>query len=81
MVKPSKILITGIKHIYVSSFYKPHKHDEYSLKELWSSVEKIPQNSHVWILGDFNLPDMNWSTGHHQTHALSKNCMTLSLKT
>ena len=24
-------------------------------------IEKIPQNSHIWILGDFNLPDMNWS--------------------
>jgi len=34
----SKVLITGIKHIYVTSFYKPHEHDEYWLKELWSSV-------------------------------------------
>jgi len=57
----SKISITGIKDIYVSLFYNPHEHDEYSLKELLSSVEKIPQNSHIWILGDFNLPDMNWS--------------------
>jgi len=57
----SKFSITGIKDIYVSSFYKPHEHNGHSLKELWSSVEKIPQNSHIWILGDFNLPDMNWS--------------------
>jgi len=57
----SKNSITGIKDIYVSSFYKPHEHDEHSLKELWSSVGKIPQNSHIWIPGYFNLPDMNWS--------------------
>lgn len=57
----SKISITGIKDIYVSSFYKPQENDEHSLTELWSSVVKIPQSSHIWILGDFNLPEMNWS--------------------
>jgi len=61
----SKNSITGIKYIYVSSLYKPHEHDEHSLKELWSSVEKIPQNSYIWILGDFNPPNMNWSNESH----------------
>jgi len=44
----SKIPITGKKDIYVSSFYKPREHDEHSLKELWSSVGKIPQSSHMY---------------------------------
>jgi len=58
----SKISITGLKDIYVSSFYKPHEDDDHSLKELWTSISKVPKNSHIWIFGDFNLPNMDWQT-------------------
>lgn len=58
----TKISISGLKDIFVSSFYKPHEHDEHSLKELWTSISKIPKNSHIWIFGDFNLPNMDWQT-------------------
>ena len=56
-----KISINGIRLIYVSSFYKPHENDEKSLTELWKAVKMIPQNSTIWIFGDFNMPDFDWS--------------------
>lgn len=57
----AKITIKGVKSIYVSSFYKPHEGDEQSLLELWQSVKKIPKDSTIWILGDFNMPDIDWT--------------------
>ena len=57
----AKITIKGVRSIYVSSFYKPHENDEKSLSELWKSIKKIPSNSMTWILGDFNMPDIDWS--------------------
>ena len=45
----------------MSPFYKPHENDEKSLSELWKSIKKVPTNSITWILGDFNMPDIDWS--------------------
>ena len=56
-----KITIPGVRSIYVAAFYKPHEDDKSSLNELWLSLKQIPQNSTIWLLGDFNLPDIDWS--------------------
>ena len=56
-----KMTIKGVKDIYVGSYYKPTENDEDSLLELWSSLSKIPQNSIIWLLGDFNLPCIDWT--------------------
>ena len=45
----------------MSSFYKPLGNDEKSLSELWKLVKKIPKNSMICILGDFNMLELNWS--------------------
>ena len=37
--------------------------------ELEKSLSKIPQNSHIWALGDFNLPNIDW-----QTEQITPNC-------
>ena len=50
-----KMTIKGVKDIYVGSFYKPTENDENSLLELWSSLSKIPENSIIWLLGDFHM--------------------------
>ena len=49
-----------IKYNDVSSFYSPNEHDEHSLRITVISGENS-QNSQMWILGDFNVPEMNWS--------------------
>ncbi|XP_053389502.1 uncharacterized protein LOC123526856, partial [Mercenaria mercenaria] len=70
----SKITLTGIKNIYVGAYYKPHELDELSLSELWSSLSKIPKDSIIWLLGDFNMPDINWVN-----ETLKPNCKNRSL--
>ena len=54
--------IKGVKDIYVGSFYKPTENDENSLLHLWSTLSKIHENSIIWLLGDFNLPFIDWRT-------------------
>ena len=54
--------IKGVKDIYLGSFYKPTENDENSLLELWTSLSKIPENSIIWLLGDFNVPCIDWRT-------------------
>ncbi|XP_060581061.1 uncharacterized protein LOC132737744 [Ruditapes philippinarum] len=58
----AKMSLKGFKDIYISSFYKPNEKDEIPLNELWSSIKKIPKNSIVWVLGDFNMSSIDWST-------------------
>jgi len=77
----SKMSITGSKDIYVSLFYKPHEHDEHSMKELWSSVEKIHKTVTYGFLKVLISQTWIGRMSHHQTHADSKICMTISLKT
>ena len=58
----SKISLPGIRNIFLGSFYKPHELDSDSLNELWLSLNKIPKDSIIWLLGDFNLPDIDWDS-------------------
>lgn len=51
-----------MKNIYVSSFYKPKENDSDSLDGLRASLSKIPTSSLIWVLGDFNLPHIDWDT-------------------
>ena len=72
----AKLSIKGIRDIYISSFYKPNENDEESLNELWASIKQIPQNSTIWILGDFNMPSIDWSS-----EALTETCRYRNLYT
>lgn len=70
----SKISLPGFRNIFVGAFYKPHELDDESLSELWLSLGKIPKDSIVWLLGDFNMPDINWVN-----ETLKPNCKNRSL--
>ena len=47
------------------SFHRPHHGisllDKQCLNELDLSVSKLPNNCHIILAGDFNLPDVEWS--------------------
>ena len=46
------------------AFYRPSNNDLKCLQELAKSLEKLEDLSNisrVLLLGDFNLPDMDWS--------------------
>ena len=65
----AKLDIPGLKNVFVCSFYKPNENDQKSIDELEKSLSKIPRTSHIWALGDFNLPNIDW-----QTEQIIPNC-------
>ncbi|XP_077997350.1 uncharacterized protein LOC144450581 [Glandiceps talaboti] len=56
------IQLKGLKPLYIGAFYRPPSTDSTYITELQKSLGKKPAHAHVWLLGDFNLPDINWDT-------------------
>ena len=53
--------LLGSKSALIGAYYKPHELDEHSLTELSKSLTLVNQsNSQIWLLGDFNLPKIDW---------------------
>ena len=47
--------------LFVGAYYRPRKDDLEGLQELQESVSKVIKHSeNIWILGDFNLPNLHW---------------------
>ncbi|KAJ8019402.1 hypothetical protein HOLleu_42043 [Holothuria leucospilota] len=44
------------------AFYRSQKTGTDYLRLLEDSLRQIPSNASIWLLGDFNLPDINWDT-------------------
>ena len=58
----AKVDIPGLKSVLVGSFYKPKVNYPDSLRGLRDSLSEIPRSSLIWLLGDFNLPQIDWDT-------------------
>ena len=57
-----KIQVIGASHLYVGAFYRPSDISNPGyLSHLDASLSLIPEGAHVWIGGDFNLADINWT--------------------
>ena len=58
------IKIQGSKDVTIGAFYRsPQFGDTYDYKnELRESINKMKRknNEHIWLAGDFNLPDIDW---------------------
>ena len=53
--------LAGSKSVLIGAYYKPHESDQASFEELIKSLTLVNQtNSTVWLLGDFNLPKIDW---------------------
>ena len=56
--------IQGSKDVTIGAFYRsPQFGDTYDyMNELRESINKIKRtnNEHIWLAGDFNLPDIDW---------------------
>ena len=48
--------------VYVGAFYRPQSAGADCVRELGVSLSKIPLGASIWLLGDFNLPDVDWDT-------------------
>ena len=56
----ASIHIKTCKPIYVGAFYRSQSTDTSYMEHLQESLDKLPNHAHVWLMGDFNLPDVNW---------------------
>ena len=49
----------GSKSFLLGAYYKPHEFDQYSLDELSKSLDMVKQTSNIWLIGDFNMPEVD----------------------
>jgi hypothetical protein len=63
-----QVKMRGSRPLYICSLYlSPASQRPGCLQEFDASLQKIPKGSHIWVGGDFNLPDIDW-----QTHAVKQ---------
>ena len=58
-----KVKVKGSSGLYIGSFYRPpDKNKPEYLQQLHKLLNKIPtdKGTHLWLGGDFNLPDITW---------------------
>ena len=47
----------------IGASYKPHEFDQHSLDEWSKSLDMVKQtSSNIWLMGDFNLPKVDWQS-------------------
>ena len=56
-----KLQIQGCRSLFVGSFYRPPNSNVEYLQTLDESLSKIDPSKNIWLAGDFNLPDINWT--------------------
>ena len=60
----ASIHMKGSQPVYFGAFYRPDggckEVDLATINQLEQIIQKIPSKSHIWLSGDFNLPDMDW---------------------
>ena len=53
--------LAGSKSVLIGAYYKPHESDQAGFEELIKSLTPVNQtNSTFWLLGDFDLPKVDW---------------------
>ena len=61
----ASIYIKSYPTLYLGAFYRPNHGisllDKQCLNEFDLSISRLPNNCHIILAGDFNLPDVNWS--------------------
>ena len=59
------VYIKSYHTLFLGAFYRPHHGisllDKQCLNELDLSISRLPNNCHIILAGDFNLPDVDWS--------------------
>ncbi|KAK3870887.1 hypothetical protein Pcinc_023913 [Petrolisthes cinctipes] len=57
----TKIQIQGCRTLIIGSFYRPPNSNLEYLQTLDDCLSKIDPSKNIWLAGDFNLPDINWT--------------------
>ena len=57
-----QVKIKGAKDLYIGSFYRPpSKIQPTYLEDIRTVMKDIPAGAHIWLAGDFNLGDIDWT--------------------
>ena len=57
-----QIKVIGASSLYVGVFYRPPDSDNPDyLPQLDTCLSRIPENAYIWLSGDFNVGDINWT--------------------
>ena len=78
----AKLEIYNNKPPYICSFYRPPSGDVEDLNELDLSIQKITRATNIpnlVIVGDFNLPDINWDNTSVRTPSNYPQCLSSTL--
>ena len=83
----ASIHMKGSQAVYFGAFYRPDagckKTDLDYVYQLDQIMQKIPKTSHVWLAGDFNIPDVDWENVCFKTGgrypAVSKQILEIAL--
>ena len=77
-----KVKIKGQKDLFISSMYRSQTTRPGYFDPLRDCLQKIPQDAHIWLGGDFNLPDIDWPSNSFipcgQYPALSKELLSVT---
>ena len=68
----AKVKIQGSADLYIGSIYRPSDNgDQEYLQHLHSRITRIltDKGAHLWIGGDFNLPDIDWDQENVKPYA------------
>ena len=76
----TQLNLIGSKSVLIGAYYKPHELDQTSFAELEKTLNLVNQsNSQIWLLGDFNLPKIDWQlltpTPDCKHHTFYSNCL------
>ena len=69
-----QVKISDTSSLIVCSIYRPPSINDCYLENLCEQLESIKKshpNSAIWISGDINLPDINWSDNFVHGHSYS----------
>ena len=66
-----KLEITGSCPLLISAYYKHNEDDQESLLKLRTEIIQSKSKGKVWILGDFNLPKLDWT---NETPSFKSTC-------
>ena len=68
----AKVQVVGAKPLLIAAFYRPSEQDQVSAEELKKSLALVdPSKHHVWVMGDFNYPKLDWEDNQP---ILKQNC-------
>ena len=66
------VQVVGAKPLLIATFYWPSEQDQVSTEELKKSLALVhPSKHHVWVMGDFNYPKLDWEDNQP---ILKQNC-------